>query len=196
LPQTILVQPEKQSKRKTDRRDASALSELLWVNRHRLLAGQGVKGLRRIELPTAEDAENRQLTTVRQRLGQLRTRTINRIKHLLRKHNLEQAQPAKGLDTLRTRKWLKGLRWGDGPPGDGFVAFAVEAVDEQMEQIEAEIRQRQPQHAVATVLRRSPGARPIAAWRWVRGSRHPAISPSGELGQLLGSDAGCRNSAR
>ena len=29
----VLVQPEKRSKRKTDRRDANALSETLWVNR-------------------------------------------------------------------------------------------------------------------------------------------------------------------
>ena len=33
--QTVLVQPEKRSKKKTDRRDASALSEVLWVNRLR-----------------------------------------------------------------------------------------------------------------------------------------------------------------
>jgi hypothetical protein len=34
--EVILIQPEKRSKRKTDRRDASALAELLWVNRDRL----------------------------------------------------------------------------------------------------------------------------------------------------------------
>ena len=33
----ILIQPEERKKRKTDRRDAAALSELLWVNRARLL---------------------------------------------------------------------------------------------------------------------------------------------------------------
>ncbi len=32
-------------------------------------------------------------------LGQLRTRTINRNKHSLRKYNLEQECPTKGLDT-------------------------------------------------------------------------------------------------
>ena len=31
--ETILVQPEKRSKKKTDRRDANALGEILWVNR-------------------------------------------------------------------------------------------------------------------------------------------------------------------
>ena len=36
----ILIQPEETQKRKTDRRDAAALSELLWVNRGRLLGRQ------------------------------------------------------------------------------------------------------------------------------------------------------------
>ena len=38
----ILIQPEERKKRKTDRRDAVALSELLWVNRDRFLAGKPV----------------------------------------------------------------------------------------------------------------------------------------------------------
>src|SRR5262249_25580281 len=42
----ILIQPEERKLRKTDRRDAAALSELLWVNRARLLQGQPVRGLR------------------------------------------------------------------------------------------------------------------------------------------------------
>ena len=33
----ILIQPEERKKRKTDRRDAGTLSELLWVNRARLV---------------------------------------------------------------------------------------------------------------------------------------------------------------
>jgi hypothetical protein len=38
LPEIVLAQPEDPGKRKTDRRDANQLGELLWVNRHRLLA--------------------------------------------------------------------------------------------------------------------------------------------------------------
>jgi transposase len=40
----ILIQPDDRKKRKTDRRDAAALSELLWVNRTRLLQGKPVRG--------------------------------------------------------------------------------------------------------------------------------------------------------
>ena len=36
----ILIQPDQRKKCKTDRRDAAALSELLWVNRDRLLQGK------------------------------------------------------------------------------------------------------------------------------------------------------------
>ncbi len=38
--ETVLIQPEKRSRKKTDRRDASALSQLLWVNRQRVLGGK------------------------------------------------------------------------------------------------------------------------------------------------------------
>ncbi|HUT89065.1 MAG TPA: hypothetical protein VMY37_06200 [Thermoguttaceae bacterium] len=98
-----MVQPEKRSKKKTDRRDAGPLCEILWINRRRLLAGKRVQRVRRVQLSSQEDADARQVTELRKRLGQLRTRTINRIKHLLRKHNLEQECPTKGLDTIRGR---------------------------------------------------------------------------------------------
>ena len=37
--ETIIVQPGEQSSHKTDRRDASGLSEVLWINRDRLSLG-------------------------------------------------------------------------------------------------------------------------------------------------------------
>ncbi len=64
--ETVLVQVEKRSKKKTDRRDAHQLSGLLWVNRGRLLAGQRVEGVRRVQPPSDREAEDRQLTAVRQ----------------------------------------------------------------------------------------------------------------------------------
>ena len=107
--ETMLVQPEKRSKKKTDRRDANKLGEILWVNRERLLAGKKVQGLRRVHPPSEQCAEDRQVTWVRKRLGVLRTRTTNKIKHILRKHNLEQQCPAKGIDTIKAKKWLAQL---------------------------------------------------------------------------------------
>ncbi len=49
------------------------------------------------------------MTGFRKRLGQLRTRTINQVKYLLRKHNLEQDCPTKALDTIKGKKWLTEL---------------------------------------------------------------------------------------
>src|SRR5215207_4699026 len=61
----ILVQPEERKRCKTDRRDAASLSELLWVNRDRFLAGQAVRGLRQVEIPCTTDQQDRKLTTLR-----------------------------------------------------------------------------------------------------------------------------------
>jgi len=62
--QVILIQSEERKKHKTDRRDAAALSELLWVNRERFLAGKPVRGLRRVEIAETTDQDNRSLTTL------------------------------------------------------------------------------------------------------------------------------------
>lgn len=156
--ETILIQPEKRSRKKTDRRDANTLGEILWVNRQRLLAGKKVQGIRRVQLPSQGDAMDRQLTAWRQRLGALRTRTMNRVKHLLRKHNLEQQCPTKGLDTIRGKKWLAGLVLDlvDRLEMDQLVA-QWKLYDEQLGQAESLIRQRQAQNAVAGVLATIPG---------------------------------------
>src|SRR5499427_7689126 len=91
----ILIQPEERKKCKTDRRDAAALSELLWVNRDRLLRDKPVRGLRQVDIASSTDQENRRLTTLRQEAGQARTRLINQVRHLLRRHNLQWQMPTK-----------------------------------------------------------------------------------------------------
>ena len=47
----VLIHPGKRSRRKTDRRDASKLSELLWLNGERLRNGRKPQGLRRVVIP-------------------------------------------------------------------------------------------------------------------------------------------------
>ena len=74
--ETLLIQPEKRSRKKTDRCDASALSHILWVNRHRVPGGARVEGLRRIDLPSHEEQENRQVTALRKRTVALRTQHV------------------------------------------------------------------------------------------------------------------------
>src|SRR5581483_9341589 len=89
----ILIQPDDRKKCKTDRRDAAGLSELLWVNRDRLLRGQPVRGLRQVEIARSIDQDNRRLTTLRKGAGQARTRRVNKTRHILRRHNLQWQMP-------------------------------------------------------------------------------------------------------
>src|SRR3954471_21769498 len=103
----ILIQPDDRKKRKTDRRDAAALSELLWVNRDRLLHGKPVRGLRQVDIASSTDQENRRLTTLRKDAGRARTRLVNQVRHLLRRHNLQWQMPTKRLPTKAAIAWLK-----------------------------------------------------------------------------------------
>ncbi len=105
----ILIQPEERKQCKTDRRDAAALSELLWVNRERFLAGKPVRGRRQVGIASSTDQENRRLTTLRQEASQTRTRLINKIKHLPWRHNLQWDMPTKTFPTKRAIAWLKQL---------------------------------------------------------------------------------------
>lgn len=94
--QTILIQPKERSRRKSDRRDASQLSETLWSNRHRLLQGLKVNGLRQIVPPTPQERDDRRLTELRRQAGAELTRTINAVQYILRRRNLGQFCPTKG----------------------------------------------------------------------------------------------------
>src|SRR5262245_11887944 len=107
--QVILIQPDQRKKCKTDRRDAAALSELLWANRERLLQGKPVRGLRQVDIASGADQENRRLTTLRKEAGQARTRLVNKVRHILRRHNLQWGMPTKRLPTKAAVAWLSQL---------------------------------------------------------------------------------------
>ena len=103
----VLIHPDQRSKKKTDRRDANKLCEMLWLNRDRLAQGEKPQGLRRVYIPTQEERDNRQLTASRKRAAAQRTRTINRIKGILHRHNLMWDYPTKTFQTQRGRAWLE-----------------------------------------------------------------------------------------
>jgi Transposase len=73
----ILIQPDDRKIRKTDRRDAAALSELLWINRDRLLHGKPVRGLRQVDIASSTDQENRRLTMLRKHAGGEATQDVH-----------------------------------------------------------------------------------------------------------------------
>jgi hypothetical protein len=95
----VVIQPTERSKQKTDRRDAGKLSHLLWVHRQQFLEGRHPLGLRRVQPPTPQEADDRQLTALRARLTKKRTAVLNGIHKILRKHNLEQERPTKLFQT-------------------------------------------------------------------------------------------------
>lgn len=194
--ETVVVQMDSRSKRKTDRRDANALCELLWTNRHRLLAGQRVNRLRRVQPASPGDAEARQVTSMRQHLVQQRTRTRNQIQHILLKHNLQQHCPTKSIEAKAARRWLEKLELKaiDRLELDCLLA-QWELWDRQIQSIDDRIRPRQAQHATATIVASLPGTSAYSSL--AIGSRIGDISrfPRPEsLANFWGLAPGCRNS--
>lgn len=157
--ETVVIQPEKRSNKKTDRRDADALGVLLWVNRSRLLQGKTVYGLRRVLPPTPDERQSRQLTELRKRLAQMRTKTINRVKHILRRHNLQQECPTKGIQTIKAMKWLSELEldWMDRMEMDQLLTQWA-TCNEQIDEVNARIETRQKKDEVACIIASLPGA--------------------------------------
>jgi transposase len=102
----VVIQPENSAVHKTDKRDANALGELLWNNRNRLRGGQRPNGIRRIFPVAPTDAQVRQLANFRQHLVQQRTKTINKIKGIINKHNMAQDAPTQEHDTKKFRQWI------------------------------------------------------------------------------------------
>jgi len=193
----ILIQPEDRKKCKTDRRDAAALSELLWVNRERLLQGQPVRGLRQVEIASPADREDRRLTTLRKEAGGARTRLINKVKQILRRHNLQWQMPTKTFPTVAAVAWLKGLALPeiDRLEMDHLLAD-LEQAEKRLKDLERVIARRCAASAGGKVLSSMPGV----------GGGFTALSLACRVGQVerfprarslanyWGLTPGCRNS--
>ncbi len=196
---TIVVQPEMQSKQKTDRRDANSLGELLWVNRQRFAAGKSVQGVRQVHLPGQQDADARQLTELRSRLVATRTRTLNRLRHILNKHNLHHSMPTKGLQTKGCVRWLTTLEL---PSVDRLELDLLleqwRQIDEQLAKVDAQVRQAADNHELVRRFRSVPGAGSFIAL--VLACRLADGLSRFESGQAVanywGLTPGCRNSGQ
>lgn len=156
--QCILIQPESKRRIKTDYRDAKHLSEQLWVNRGRLLAGKNVRGVRRVVLPTAADAQSQRITLMRQRVSRQHTRCVNQIKHILRRHNLQWSMPTKTFPSQKALRWLSELSL---PTWDRYeVSMHVEDLQRLRAltaKLDAEILQRCEGDKAVALLRTVPG---------------------------------------
>ena len=192
----ILIQPEERKKQKTDRRDAAALSELLWVNRRRLLQGKRVKGLRQVDIASKVDQDNRRLTTLRKDVRRERTRIINKIKYLLRRHNLIWHMPTKTFPTVDAVNWLKklSLREVDRLEMDYLLAD-LEHIQQRLKDIEKVIDEHCSSSEDAVLLTSMPGiGRFTAIALACRVGRVERFPRSHSLANYWGLTPGCRNS--
>jgi len=154
----VVIQPTERSRQKTDRRDAGELSHLLWVHRQQFLEGKHPLGVRRIQPPSVQEADDRQLTVLPARLTRQRTAVLNGIHKILRKHNLEQSQPTKEFQTKKVHAWLAHVEL---PALDRFELDLLlpqwELLDEQLAEVEARIAQRAAADAQVQLLESVPG---------------------------------------
>src|SRR6478736_1456564 len=193
----ILIQPEDRKICKTDRRDAGALSELLWANRDRLLHGKPVRGLRQVEITSAADQENRRLTTLRKEAGVARARLINKVKWVLRRHNLQWGMPTKTFPTAKAIAWLKGLALPevDRLEMDHLLAD-LEQADRRLKDLEQAIARRSAGDQHVAVLSSMPGVgRGFTALSLAcRVGRVERFPRAHSLANYWGLTPGCRNS--
>jgi transposase len=192
----ILIQPHERKKRKTDRRDAAALSELLWVNRARLLAGKSVRGLRQVNIASTTDQEDRRLTTLRKEAGGARARLINKIKHLLRRHNLQWEMPTKRFPTLLGIAWLNHLVLSEVDQLElNHLLLDLERVQERLKELEKVIAERCGASEAATILVSMPGVAHFTATALAcRVGQVQRFPRANSLANYWGLTPGCRNS--
>jgi transposase len=194
--QVILIQPEDRKKCKTDRRDAAALSELLWVNRDRLLQGKPVRGLRQIDIASSTDQENRRLTTLRKESGQARTRLVNQVRHLLRRHNLQWQMPTKRLPTKAAVAWLQEVALPEIDRLEmNHLLTDLARVQGRLKELERVIAERCGVSEEAVLLASMPGVSHFTATSLAcRVGRVERFPRAHSLANYWGLTPGCRNS--
>ena len=192
----VLIHPGRRSKRKTDRRDAHALGDLLWLNRQRLRNGEQPRGLRRVRITDPQEQQDRQVTALRLRAGRQRTRVVNAIKHLLLKRNLLWDCPTKTFDTVMARRWLKELALGGLDRLElNQLLVRWTLLDEQIASLEKWIQLRALEHPACRILRTCPGVAAYSGLALV--SRIGPITRfphPRSLANYWGLTPGCRNS--
>jgi transposase len=192
----ILIQPEERKKRKTDRRDAAALSELLWVNRARLLQGKPVRGLRQIDIANVADQENRRLTMLRKQAGQARTRLVNQIRHILRRHNLQWEMPTKRLPTKAAIAWLKQVALPEIDRLEmNHLLSDLESLQQRLKELEEVIAKRCGVSEAGMLIGSMPGVSYFTATSLAcRVGRVERFPRAHSLANYWGLTPGCRNS--
>jgi transposase len=194
--ETVVIQPTERSKQKTDQRDAGELSHLLWVHRQQFLEGKHPLGLRRVEPPTPQQADDRQLTALRARLTKKRTAVLNSLHKILRKHNLEQECPTKKFQTQKVRRWLTELPLPDMDRLEVNLLLPQWALmDAQLETVETKIAERAMADERVKLLESVPGIGHYSAVAIAsRIGDIERFKRADSLANYFGLTPGCRNS--
>jgi transposase len=193
--QTCVIAAPPPSRNKTDRRDAARLSELLWINRHRLAAGDRLNDMQLVYQPTQAEEEARQITHLRWRLGQARTRVANQISHIILRHNLAQECPTKGLFTGRALAWMDQLTLPriDRLELDAFLEH-YRAYSRQIKKVEQLIVETADQNPDLVLIRTIPKLGKYTALSlWAHIGPIARFHSPKSLANYFGLTPGCRN---
>ena len=71
--------------------------------------GQPVRGLRQVNIASTTDQEDRRLTMMRKDAARDLTRVINKVRQILRRHNLQWDMPTKAFPTVAAVAWLQQI---------------------------------------------------------------------------------------
>jgi transposase len=166
------------------------------MNRLRLAKGERLQQLRQIEPPSAEDAAAREITMVRVRMGRERTKILNQVQRLLRKHNLGQECPTKYVCTKLAREWLGtvALPAMDRLEMDLLLA-RWKLWNKHVVTVDAQLQRLHKTHRVAQLLSTIPGLGDYSSLAIAcRIGSIERFAKPGSLANFWGLVPGCRNS--
>jgi transposase len=161
-----------------------------------LLAEKPVRGLRQVDISSSADQQDRRLTTLRQQASRTRTRIINMLKHILRRHNLQWELPTKTFPTQTAIAWLKTLELPEVDQLEmNYLLVDLEHVQQRIEELEEKLAQRCGTSEAAALLGSMPGVGHYTATALAcRVGRVERFPRGRSLANYWGLTPGCRNS--
>ena len=136
------------------------------------------------------------MTTLRKKAGQTRTRIINAIKQMIRRHNLQWEMPTKIFPTQKATAWLKELAL---PKMDrmelNYLLEDLRQIDQRIEELQQVIVERCEAREDAMLLTSMPGVSHFTATALsCRVGDVKRFPRSHSLANYWGLTPGCRNS--
>ncbi len=111
-----------------------------------------------MDIARTADQENRRLTTLRKDASQARTRLVNQLRHILRRHNLQWQMPTKKFPTKSGLVWMKQLALPEIDRLEmNHLLADLEQVQQRRKELEQVIAQRCGVSAEAVLLSSMPG---------------------------------------